>query len=103
MKNANTITLGAISIDKKKLNEAISIAIYVALCVVKILLLIATSCFIFLIAASAGDSRVNDEVHPFIALGFAIMCYLGAKIVGMITVKYISSTRTRYNKKYGNN
>lgn len=103
MKNTNTITLGAISIDKRKLDETTSIAIYITLCIVRILLLVATGCFVFLTVASAGDGHVNDETHPFIALGFAIMCYLSAKIVGMITVKYISSTRTRYNKKYGNN
>lgn len=103
MKDTNTITFGAISINKKKLDEAASVAIYITLCIIRVLLLIATGCFIFLTVASAGDGRVNDETHPFLALGFATMCYLSAKIVGMITVMYIRNTRARYNKKYGRN
>lgn len=98
MKKSNSIVFDAITIDKKKLDETMSAVLYLILCTVRILLLIATGCFLFLTAVSAGDSRINGETHPFIALGFAIICYLSAKIVGMITVNHLHSTRKRLKR-----
>lgn len=97
MRNTNTISIanGVINIDKEKADRAISMAIYVALCVVKILLYVATSVFIFLTAVSAGDARMNDETHPFIALGFAVICGLSTQIVGYIITAHVNGTRRR--------
>lgn len=97
MKNTNTITIakGMISIDKEKADRVGSMVVYIGLCVVKIILYIATATFIFLTAVSAGDARVNDETHPFVALGFAVMCGLSAKIVGYLITAHVNSTRRR--------
>lgn len=105
MRNINTISIadGLINIDKEKADRTISMVIYVALCVVKILLYIATGAFIFLTAVSAGDARMNDETHPFIALGFAVMCGLSTKIVGYVITAHVNSTRRRlknYKKSF---
>ena len=97
MKNTNTISIanGIISIDKEKADRVGSMVTYLGLCFVKIILYIATGAFVFLTAVSAGDARVNDETHPFIALGFAVICGLSTQIVGYLITAHVNSARRR--------